>query len=78
LSEKTNSFVCGVITVQVMAVTQVSPTHKHAVHPLLEGPQDVVGRHAGRAHHPNGSNVCGILQSTDPSQVSSGVCSPRA
>jgi len=61
-----------------MAVSQVSPAHKDAVHTLLEGPQDMVRRHACGTHHPDSADVCGILQPTDPSQVSSSIRSPRA
>jgi len=77
LSQKTDPLVGCVITIQVMAFPEVSPAHKNAVYPLLEGPQDMVRRHAGRAHHANRSNIARVLQSTNPSQVSSGVCSPR-
>jgi hypothetical protein len=56
----------------------MSAAHEYPVHPLLEGTQHVMRRDASRAHHPYDPDVCRILQSTDPSQVSSGVRSPGA
>ena len=61
-----------------MAVAQVSPAHKDTVHSLLKCKQDMMRRHTGGTHYPNSTDISGILQTTDPSQVSSGVCSPRA
>ncbi len=78
LPKKANSRVGGVITVQVMAVTKVSPADEDAVHPVLKGAQDVVRRYARRAHHPDDPDITRVLQTTDPSQVSSGIRSPRA
>jgi hypothetical protein len=78
LFQKSHPFLGGVITVQVMAFSKVSSAHKDAVHPLLKCSQDMVRRHARRTHDPNHPHVRGILQPTDPSQVSSSVHSPRA
>jgi len=61
-----------------MTFAKVSAAYKDAVHPLLKGKQDMMRRHTGRAHHPDGPDVRRVLQPTDPSQVSSSVCSPRA
>ena len=61
-----------------MTVTDMSAAYKHAVHPLLESQQNVVWGNAGAAHHPNDPNVGRILQTPDPSQVSSSVRSPGA
>ena len=61
-----------------MAVAQVSPAHEYTVHPLLKSTQDMVRRNTGGTHDPNGTDVRRILQSTNPSQVSSGVRSPCA
>ena len=61
-----------------MAVTEASSTHKDSVDPLLEGAEYVMRRHTGGTHHPDDPNIGRILNTTDPSQVSSGVCSPRA
>jgi len=60
-----------------MAFTQMSPSHKDTVHALLEGKQYMMGRHTCGTHHPDGSDIRRVLQSTDPSQVSGSVCSPR-
>lgn len=35
--------ICRVITIQVMAVPQVSPPHEYAVRPLLESEQHMMG-----------------------------------
>jgi hypothetical protein len=56
----------------------MSATHKNTVHPLLEGSEHMVRRDASRAHHPDNTNICRVLHTTDPSQVSSGICSPGA
>jgi hypothetical protein len=37
-----------------------------------------VGRDRSSTHDPNRPDRCGILHSTDPSQVSCGISSPRA
>jgi len=66
------------ITFQVMAFTQVSTNHQNAVGSSLQCVDDEVGSHHTGAHHPDHPQVRGILQTTDPSQVSSSVCSPRA
>jgi hypothetical protein len=52
LPQKFDPSICRVITIQVMAVPQVSPTHKYTVCSLLKGKQDVVRGNAGRTHHP--------------------------
>ena len=59
-----------------MAVAQMSPAHEHAVHALLKSTQNMVRRNTCGAHDPNGTDVRRILQSTNPSQVSSSVRSP--
>jgi hypothetical protein len=61
-----------------MAIPLPSPAHKHAVYALLKRQQYVVRRNARRAHHPDYPHIGRILQSTNPSQVSSRVCSPGA
>jgi hypothetical protein len=40
--EKTDPFICCIITIQVMTVPQMSPAHKDAVHALLKSEQDMV------------------------------------
>jgi hypothetical protein len=59
-----------------MAIAQMSPTHEYAVYPLLKSTQNMVRRNTGGTHNPNGTDVRRVLQSTDPSQVSSSVRSP--
>ncbi len=54
----------------------MSATHKDPVNPLLKGAQYMVGRNAPGAHHPDNPDICRILHTTDPSQVSSGIRSP--
>lgn len=61
-----------------MTFTQMSPAHKNAVKALLKSKQNVVGRHASGAHYPHYANIRRVLQTTDPSQVSSGIRSPGA
>ena len=78
LPEEADPLAGGVITVQVIAVPDVSAAHEQAVHPLLEGEQHVVHGDAATAHNPHNANVGGILKPTDPGQVSSGVGSPGA
>ena len=78
LLEEANAFAGGVITVQVIAVPDVSAAHEQAVHPLLECEQHMVHGDASAAHNPHNPNVGGILEPTDPGQVSSGVGSPGA
>ncbi len=56
----------------------MSAAHKDTVHPLLKGPEHMVRRNASRTHDPDNTNICRVLHTTDPSQVSSGVCSPGA
>jgi len=78
LFEKLNPFIGRVITVQVMAFTQISPPHKNTIHSLLKSKKDMMRRHTCRTHYPHGPDIRGVLQPTDPSQVSSSVCSPCA
>jgi len=78
LSEEADPFSGGVITIQVIAVPDVSTAHEQPVHPLLESEQHVVHGDAATAHNPHDPDVCGILKPTDPGQVSSGIGSPSA
>lgn len=78
LLKEADALPCGVITVQVIAVPDVSAAHQQAVNTLLEGEQHVVHGDASAAHNPHNPNVGGILKPTDPGQVSSGVGSPGA
>jgi len=56
----------------------MSAAHKNTVNALLKSPEHMVRRNASRAHHPDNTDICRVLHTTDPSQVSSGVCSPGA
>ncbi len=78
LPQELHTPLCRVIAVHVVAITQMTSPHKHPVDTLLKGSQDVVRRHARRTHDANDPNVGRVLHTTDPSQVSSGVCSPSA
>ena len=73
-----DSFGCHVITVQVMAIADVSAAHKNAVSTFLESLENVVRRYGGRAHHPNVTDVGRVLQPTDSRQVSPGISAPVA
>ena len=61
-----------------MTIPQMSPTYKDPVNSLLKSKQNVVGRNAAGAHYPHCANIRRVLHTTDPSQVSSSVCSPGA
>ena len=67
-----------VITVQVMAFTQVSAHDDHAVSPALECFDHQVGVHHARAHDPHGAHVGRILQARDAGQVPTGIGAPVA
>jgi len=56
----------------------MSATHKNAVHSLLKRSQHMMGGHATGTHDPYHPDICRILHSTNPSQVSSGIRSPGA
>ena len=60
-----------------MAFSEMSAADEHTVHALLKSPQDMMRRHTCRAHDPHGPHIRRVLQTTDPSQVSSRVHSPR-
>lgn len=76
LGQDSHPFFSRIITIQVIAFPQVSAAHKNAVNPLLKTAQQMMGRHAPRAHDPDDTDICRVLHTTDPSQVSSGICSP--
>ena len=60
-----------VITIQVMAVADMSAAHQHPVGALLERLEDMVGGDRARAHDPDGSDVGRIAQAADAGQVGS-------
>jgi hypothetical protein len=67
-----------VVTFKIMAFAQVTANPKDTVSPLGQGMHnDVRIDHSG-THKPDYAQVRRILQSTDPSQVSSGKSSPNA
>jgi len=76
LLQKIDPFLCGIITVQVIAVSQVSTAHKDAVSSLLQAKQHMVEGYAAAAHDPNNPYITRVLKPTDPGQVSSCVSSP--
>ncbi len=78
LGKNSNPFFSGIITIQVIAFAQVSATHKNAVHTLLKRPEHMMGRHAPGTHDTDNPDICRVLHTTDPSQVSSGIGSPGA
>ena len=61
-----------------MAFAEASASDKDAIRSHLQCLQDIMWGYRPCAHHPNGSDRRRILHSTDPSQVSRGVCSPCA
>ncbi len=56
----------------------MSAAHKNTVGTLLKRSENMMRRHAAGARDPNSPDICRILHTTDPSQVSSGICSPGA
>lgn len=77
LFQELDPFIGRVITIQVMAFAKISPAHKNTVNTPLKGQQDVMRRNTCRTHDPHGPDIRGVLQPTDPSQVSSSIRSPR-
>lgn len=68
----------GQITIQVIAFTQTSAAYEDAIDSALKSKKNMMRRNAATTHHPDGTNIRRVLQTTDPSQVSSCVCSPGA
>jgi hypothetical protein len=67
-----------VITVQVMAVADVSAAHKDPIRALLEGLEDVMRRDGGGAHDANVPDVGRILESAYAGEVRPGIGAPIA
>jgi hypothetical protein len=78
LPEKRNPFYRHVITIQVMAVSDVSPAHKDAVRSFLKGLQNLVRTDGCGTQGSNGTEVRRILQTADAGKVSAGVRAPVA
>jgi hypothetical protein len=64
------------ITLQVMAVTDVSARYQGPVATLSQRSGDEHRIHSARAHHPDGANVGGVLHAGHPGQVGPGVGAP--
>jgi hypothetical protein len=67
-----------VITVQVMAIPDVSPSHQDPVCPALKSLQHMVRRNSGRAHDPDGPEVGGVLKPAHSCQIRRTVSTPVA
>jgi len=76
LPHECHSLYRHVITIQVMAVTDVSPAHKDAVSAFLESLQDLVRPNGSRTEGPNGPQVGRILQAAHPGKVCTRVRAP--
>jgi hypothetical protein len=76
--KKRHSLDGHVITVQVMAVADMSPAHKDRVGTALERPQNVVRRDGGRAHDSDGPDIGRVLQAADTRKVGCAVSAPVA
>ena len=66
------------IAVDAVALTGMAADHQHAVGALLKGPNDVVGRHRSRAHHPDRAHVGRVLKAADTRQIGAGIAAPLA
>jgi hypothetical protein len=64
------------ITLQVMAVTDVSARHESTIAAFSKRPGDEDRIHPARAHHADGADVGGILHAGHPGQVGPGVGAP--
>lgn len=78
LSQDAGTLFGTVITIQVIAFTLVSAAHKDAVDAPLESCEDMMRRNTAGAHYSDRPYVGRVLQTTNPSQVSSSVRSPGA
>jgi hypothetical protein len=66
------------ITIQVMAVTNVSATYKYPVSTQLKRLQDEIGINPARTHHADNTDVGRILKAAYSSQISGGIGTPVA
>jgi len=64
------------ITIQVMAVTYVSPGHQHTVSTHLKCFENEIGVNPTRTHHPDNTHIRRILKTADACQISSRICAP--
>jgi hypothetical protein len=67
-----------VITIQVMAVTDVSPAYQNTIGTTLQGAQNMMCGNRCRAHDPYRTDVGGIRHPADTGQVRSTVRTPVA
>jgi len=67
-----------VITIQVMAIPDVSPSHQDPVCSALKSPQHVVRRDRSRAHDPDGPEVHRVLKAAHPCQIRRTIRAPVA
>jgi hypothetical protein len=67
-----------VITIQVMAIPDVSPSHQDPVCSALKCSQDVVRRDGGGTHDPDGSEIDRVLKPAHPCQIRCTVSAPVA
>jgi len=66
------------ITLQVMAVTEMSPGHQHAVASLFKRFDDKHRVNPAGAHDPYGSYAGRILQPRNTGQIGAGIGTPVA
>jgi hypothetical protein len=66
------------ITFQVMAVTKMSPGHQYPVSTPLQGFDNKHRVHPAGAHHPDGSDGRGVLETRHTGQVGTGIGAPVA
>ncbi len=78
LFHKSHSLHRHVITVQVMAVSDVSPAYEDAVRTLLKGLEDLMRAYRCRAQSANGPQVWRVLQSADSREICARVRAPVA
>jgi hypothetical protein len=70
--------ICLLITFQVMTFAEVSTNHQNTIRSFVQGADHHIRTYHSGTHYSHYPQVRRILHTTDPSQVSSGVCSPRA
>jgi hypothetical protein len=78
LLQESHPFLGHHITTLVMTFADASAGNKDAIRTCLQGLQDIMRRDRPCTHDPDRPHGRRILHSTDPSQVSRGVSSPRA
>jgi len=66
------------ITLQVMAIAEMSPGDQNAVRPLFVGFQDKYRIHAPGTHHPYRTDIGGVLKPGNSCQVGTRIGTPVA